>query len=73
MTSPLFATVTVVPVGNVGFDVFTAVSTAVFSAGVNCAGLSTIVLTGLFGVNVSAVVGTTVVVASPLGFLSASF
>ena len=73
MTSPLFATVTVVPVGNVGFAVFTAVSTAVFSAGVNWAVLSTTVLTGLFGVNVSAVVGTTVVGTSSLVFFPTSF
>ena len=72
VTSPLLSTVTVVPAGNVGFASFTAFSTFPFSSCVSCAGLSTFVTAGLFGVVASAVVGTTVVGTSSLTFLSVS-
>ena len=73
VTSPLSATSIVASAGNVGFAVLTASFTAVFSVGVNFAGLSTAVLAGFAGVIVSAVVGTTVVAASALAFFPASF
>ena len=74
VTSPLSATSIVASAGNVGFAVLTASFTAVFSSSVNFAGLSTLTLfSGAFGVTWSAVVGTTDLDTSPLGFLSASF
>ena len=72
VTSPLLSTVTVVPAGRLGLAFLTSSTTLSFSSCVSCAGLSTFVTAGLFGVVASAVVGTTVVGAIGLTFLSVS-
>ena len=72
-TSPLSATSIVVPAGSVGFAFSTSAFTFAFSSVVNWARLSTFVFAGSINVVLSAIVSTTVVVASALTFLSSSF
>ena len=72
-TSPLSATSIVVPAGSVGFAFSTSAFTFAFSSVVNLARLSTFVFAGSTNVVLSAIVSTTVVVASALTFLSSSF
>ena len=72
-TSPLSATSIVVPAGSVGFAFSTSAFTFAFSSVVNWARLSTFVFAGSTNVVLSAIVSTTVVVASALTFLSSSF
>ena len=72
-TSPLSATSIVVPAGSVGFAFSTSAFTFAFSSVVNWARLSTFVFAGSANVVLSAIVSTTVVVASALTFLSSSF
>ena len=72
-TSPLSATSIVVPAGSVGFAFSTSAFTFAFSSVVNLARLSTFVFAGSANVVLSAIVSTTVVVASALTFLPCSF
>ena len=68
VTSPLSPTVTVVPAGRLGLAFLTSSTTLSFSSCVSCAGLSTFVTAGLFGVVLSAI-DITVVGTSALTFL----
>ena len=72
-TLPSFFTSIVASAGNVGFAVLTASFTAVFSAGVNCAGLSTSIGVGAVNGLFAATVLTTAFLVSGEASLSFSF
>ena len=72
VTSPLSATVTVVPAGKPGFAFSTSSFTLSFSSCVSWVVSSTFVTSGVSGVVFSAIVATTVVCISELTFLPIS-